>query len=186
MLNFRKIFWTIRYSVLFVLYKNSKLPGYLGRPSFVSSFKDLSFGKYVRIYPGMRAETLECGKIIVGNNVSIGQNFHVVSCKNDLNIGNNVVISGNVMITNCDHEYRLIDSFLYDQPLIVKDTLIGDNCFIGYGAVILAGTILGKQCIVGANSVVRGEFPDYCVIVGNPGKVVKKYNQLDDKWEKIT
>ena len=71
------------------------------------------------------------------------------------------------------------------QKITVKETRIGENCFIGMGAAIMAGTILGKQCVVGANSVVRGNFPDYCVIVGSPAKIVKKYNPETHVWEKI-
>ena len=54
------------------------------------------------------------------------------------------------------------------------------------GAAIMPGTVLGKQCVVGANSVVKGTFPDYCVIVGSPAKIVKKYNQQTHIWEKIS
>lgn len=67
---------------------------------------------------------------------------------------------------------------------MVRHTEIGENCFIGYGAAIQAGTVLGRQCIVGANSVVRGEFPDYCVIVGAPARIVKRYNPVSGEWEK--
>ena len=52
------------------------------------------------------------------------------------------------------------------------------------GAAIMAGTVLGKQCVVGANAVVRGTFPDFCVIVGAPARIVKKYNPDTQKWEK--
>ena len=50
--------------------------------------------------------------------------------------------------------------------------------------MIQAGTILGKQCIVGANSVVRGTFPDYCVIVGAPARIVKRYDEPSKQWRK--
>lgn len=46
------------------------------------------------------------------------------------------------------------------------------------------GTILGEQCIVGANAVVRGIFPDYCVIVGVPAKIIKRYNPSTKSWQK--
>lgn len=69
--------------------------------------------------------------------------------------------------------------------MITKRTEIGENCFIGFGAAIQAGTVLGKQCIVGTNAVVRGEFPDYSVIVGAPAKVVKQYNKETGEWERI-
>lgn len=53
------------------------------------------------------------------------------------------------------------------------------------GAAIQAGTVLGKQCIVGANSVVRGTFPDYCVIAGVPAKIIRKYNAESHSWERV-
>ena len=72
-----------------------------------------------------------------------------------------------------------------DQERIVKTTRIGENCFIGFGACIQAGTILGKQCIVGANAVVRGSFPDYSVVVGAPARIVKQYDPITKRWEKV-
>lgn len=71
-----------------------------------------------------------------------------------------------------------------DQALIEKATNIGEGCFIGFGASILPGTKLGKHCIVGSNAVIKGEFPDNCVIVGMPGKIIKKYEIDDNSWRK--
>lgn len=180
-----KIFWSIR-AVLYKPFMGSiKFPSYIGKPKFIKRLSGLYFGKKVRIYPGLRVE-LEGNnsKITIGNNVSIGQDCHFVSSSDNLQIGNNVVISGNVLITNCDHNYKDIDVFLYDQGLKNLKTEIGDNSFIGYGAVILAGTTIGKQCVVASNSVVRGSFEDYCVIAGSPARVVKKYNKKRKMWVK--
>jgi len=52
--------------------------------------------------------------------------------------------------------------------------IIGNNVFIGNNCTILPNTSIGNNCIIGAGSVVRGEFPDDSVIVGNPAKVVIK------------
>ncbi|HQK69406.1 MAG TPA: acyltransferase [Bacteroidales bacterium] len=49
---------------------------------------------------------------------------------------------------------------------------IGNNVFIGNNCTILPGTTVGDNCIIGAGSVVRGNFPENSVIVGNPAKVV--------------
>lgn len=49
---------------------------------------------------------------------------------------------------------------------------IGNNVFIGNNCTILPNTTVGNNCIIGAGSVVRGEFPDNSVIVGNPAKMV--------------
>lgn len=49
----------------------------------------------------------------------------------------------------------------------------------------MGGVKLGKHCVVGTNAVVlKGEYPDYSIIVGNPAKVVKKYNAEKKKWVK--
>ena len=67
----------------------------------------------------------------------------------------------------------------------MDEVFIGSNCKIYNNVVILPGTKLGNHCIVGANSVVRkAEYPDYSIIVGNPAKIVKKYNFISSKWEK--
>lgn len=47
---------------------------------------------------------------------------------------------------------------------------IGNNTFVGVGAIILPGTIIGKFCIIGAGAVVKGKIDDYSIMVGNPAK----------------
>lgn len=180
---FYKIFWgfiSVCYSPFF---KKFKFPSHIGIPLFTTGLKRVTVEKRVRIFPGLRIETYGKGTIIFEKGVSIGQNFHITSAGN-LVIGNDTTISGNTFITNIDHEYAEIGKHILEQPMIIKETTIGSNCFIGYGVAIQAGTILGKQCVVGASSVVRGNFPDYCVIVGAPAKVVKRYNLETKLWEK--
>lgn len=179
-----KTFWILRGLVYKLFFGKYDLPSYLGKPVFIGNFKRIFIGKRVRIFPGARIEVIDNNSsIIFEDNISIGQNFHIISGR-ELIIGKNTTISANVFITNIDHEFREIDKHILDQPLLVKDTIIGENCFIGYGVVIQAGTILGKQCVVGANAVVRGEFPDCCVIVGIPAKIVKRYDVITKQWKK--
>lgn len=180
-----KIFWWVRLQLLKPLLGNVGKSSYLGPSVSLEGKKGIRIGNRTRIYPGNRMETYNGGQIVIGDNCSIGQNFHIVSSKNSLEIGNNTTISGNVFITNVNHDYRAIDVHLMEQGLIEKPTLIGENCFLGFGVSIQAGTVLGKQCIVGSNAVVSGNFPDYSVIVGNPGKVIKRFNKDSDQWEKI-
>jgi len=184
-MNLTKIGWAIR--ALFMKPQIGSLGrlSYIGKPIIWDGKKNIEIGNRVRIYPGSRMECIEGGKIRIEDNVSIGQNFHLISEKNTLVVGANTTIASNVFVTNTDHEYKEIDTHIMKQPRDVKETQIGENCFIGYGVAIEAGTVLGKQCIVGSNAVVRGTFPDYCVIVGVPARVVKKYNQQTGQWEKV-
>lgn len=178
-----KILWGLRALFFSLIYRNIKMPSYMGKPLYLSRFKKATFGKKVRIYPGLRLECHDEGEVLIKDDVSIGQNFHIVSAGKII-IEKGVVISGNVLVTNIDHEYRDVSKSILKQKNTVTDTFIGENCFIGYGVVIQAGTKLGKHCIVGSNAVVRGDFPDYSVIVGVPGRVIKRYDFLKKKWVK--
>ena len=62
---------------------------------------------------------------------------------------------------------------------VIEGVTIGEYTFIGTSTVILAGTTIGRACIVGAGSVVKGKFPDYSVIVGNPAKIVGDTRAID-------
>jgi len=121
--------------------------------------------------------------IVLEDGVTIQQRCHILAA-NKLVIGKNSLLSFDVMITDIDHEYEAIGVPVGIQKLIVRETKIGENCFIGAGVKIQAGTSLGKQCIVGANSVVRGTFPDFCVIVGTPARIVKRYHEETSQWQK--
>lgn len=122
-------------------------------------------------------------KIIFEDGVSLEQRCHITSA-DTLIIGKNTIASFDVSIQDTDHEYEDLSLPVGNQPLIVKKTQIGENCFIGSGAKIQAGTILGKHCVVGTNAVVRGIFPDYCVIVGVPAKIVKRYDEVSGIWKR--
>ncbi|HEY6142137.1 MAG TPA: DapH/DapD/GlmU-related protein [Flavobacterium sp.] len=178
-----KFFWgfiTVCYAPFF---RKFSFPSHIGVPIFTKGLKRVTISERVRILPGLRIETYGKGVINFEKNISIGQNFHITSAGN-LIIEANTTILGNTFVTNIDHDYTEIGKPILDQQMIVKETRIGNNCFIGYGVAIQAGTILGKQCIVGTNAVVRGSFPDYSVIVGVPAKVVKRFNIETKVWEK--
>lgn len=73
-----------------------------------------------------------------------------------------------VLITSCVH--ILAHDYSTSKKL---DTYIGDDSFIGIGAIILPGVRIGKEVIIGAGSVVTKDIPDHCIAVGNPAKVIK-------------
>ena len=180
-----KYIWAIRAVIYKLFFKHIGNMSYIGKPCFIEGCKRISIGKKTRIFPGIRMEAIGTGEISIGNNCAIEQNVHITS-GGKLVIGDDVTILGNTCITNIDHDYKNINKTVLEQNNIVSHTLIGNGCFIGYGSIIQAGTQLGKHCIVGANSVIRGRFPDYCVIVGSPGKIVKRYTSDCKDWIKIS
>ena len=181
-----RIFWLFRALLYRVYFKKIGKFSYIGKPSFIYGSRRIELGRNVHIFPGVRLESHgKKSKISIMDNVAIGQNVHITATQSELVIGKNTTILGNTFITNMDHDYQEIGKHIRNQQIIYRHTKIGDNCFIGFGASIQAGTVLGNQCIVGTNAVVRGEFPDYCVIAGIPAKIIKQYNKKNKKWEKV-
>lgn len=180
-----KLYWVLKTFFYRLFFKKIGWNSYIGSIVFLLGGKYIIIANKVRIFPGLRMEVHNKGKIIIEEDISIGQNIHITSSDLELRIGKHTTILGNVFITNIDHNYQEIGKHVLKQSMLVKHTEIGENCFIGYGAAIQAGTILGKQCIVGANSVVRGIFPDYSVIVGAPAKVIKRYCFETATWRKV-
>lgn len=54
-----------------------------------------------------------------------------------------------------------------------RDTVIGHDVWLGFGAMVCPGARIGNGVIVGAGAVVRGSVPDYAVVTGNPAAVVR-------------
>ena len=120
--------------------------------------------------------------IIFNKGVSVQQNLHL-TCAESVIIGENTAIAANVSITDIHHPYENIDVPIEKQELRVKPVIIGADCKINNNVVVLPGTIIGKHCVIGANAVVSGVFPDYCVIVGIPARIVKRYDFGSKQWK---
>ena len=177
-----KILWAFRFVFLKLFWARCGCIGYIGKPVYLLGMRKVVIGNRVRVFPGLRLEVHNEGRLVIGDNISIGQDCHL-TCGQKLAIGDGTVITNQVMITDIDHEYRQIGKPILEQGLLLSETIIGKNCFIGSGAKIQAGTVLGDHCVVGANSVVRGVFPFGSVIVGIPGHIIKQYT--DESWVKM-
>jgi maltose O-acetyltransferase len=55
-----------------------------------------------------------------------------------------------------------------------RPIVIGDDVWIGGGAIILAGVSIGDRAVIGAGSVVTRDVPADVVVVGNPAKIVRR------------
>lgn len=61
-----------------------------------------------------------------------------------------------------------------------RDTVVGHDVWLGYGAIICPGAQIGNGVIVGAGAVVRGKIPDYAIVSGNPAQTVRmRFSDMD-------
>lgn len=136
--------------------------------------KNIAIGDRVLIGKRAWMQTIENGKIRIGNGTQIGRDF-VISSINEISIGSNCLFSYRVSVFDHDHKVTNIRLHPMKSGLTKgKKIIIGNDCFIGANTVITKGVKLGNHCIVGANSVVTKTFPDNSIIAGNPAKMIKR------------
>jgi maltose O-acetyltransferase len=95
-------------------------------------------------------------------------------------IGENCVLTGCVLLAHDASTNRYL-KINYGELSPTAPIVVEDDCFIGYGAIVLMGVTIGKGSIVGAGAVVTKDVPSGSVVVGNPGKVVCSVNELVEK-----
>ena len=95
-------------------------------------------------------------------------------------IGSKVMFGPNVIIATANHP---IETSLRDRGLQYnKDVHIGENSWIGAGAIIVPGVTIGKNTIIGAGAVVTKDIPDNVVAVGNPCRVLREVGEHDREY----
>lgn len=125
------------------------------------------------------------GRVIIGNNCRMGNRLSIL-CGADVAIEDYVLIASDVLIASENHSINPEDSFHYmSQQLTCKEVRIKEGCWIGEKVCILPGVTIGKKSVIGAGSVVTKSVDDYCIAVGNPAKVIKRYSFEKHAWNSI-
>lgn len=122
------------------------------------------------------------GDVSIGDRTIIGLGNTVIG---PVNIGNDVMFAQNVVVSAMNHGYEDINVPPSKQKDIIKLITIEDEVWIGANCVVTIGVTIGRHSIIGAGSVVTKDIPPYCIAVGNPAKVIKKYNDQTAAWEKV-
>ncbi len=86
-------------------------------------------------------------------------------------IGKHCIINTGAIV---EHDC-VIDDFVHVSPnaSVAGNVTIGEGTHIGIGSTIIQGIIIGKWAIVGGGAVIIKDIPDYAIVVGNPGKIIK-------------
>jgi acetyltransferase-like isoleucine patch superfamily enzyme len=188
--RFYTIFYAVKTSIWYKLFLKECGKGNIIMKPFYLSLNKMSLGNNVLIFNFARIEAVTSYEgisftpsITLKDHVQIQQGIHL-TCASKIEIGKHTAIGAFVTITDIHHPYQDIHRPIEMQPIETQSVSIGEECKIYNNAVILPGTTIGKHCTVGANSVVKGIFPDYTVIVGSPARIVKRYSFEKCAWMK--
>jgi acetyltransferase-like isoleucine patch superfamily enzyme len=121
------------------------------------------------------------------HNIFIGH-YNFIEASNGITIEEGVQITNYVSIlSHSSHvSIRLYGAHYRKYKDLIgykKGTVrIGKYSFIGPHATIMPGTKIGKGCLIVAYSYVKGDFPDFSIIGGNPASVIGTTNNLDKDY----
>ena len=120
-----------------------------GKIEFATIFSHIDTNIEPGVYIGAQCNI---GKCIIGRDTMIASGVHVMSGSNQ-------------------HGTEDIETSMQDQVGEFRKISIGEDCWIGNGALIMAD--VGEKSIVGAGSVVTSDIPEYSVAIGNPARVIR-------------
>ena len=159
---------------------------YVGRNVHFVNGENIKLGHNIEIRPDV---DLFAGAILkIGNGCDIGTRNRIVG---------NIIVEDNVLMGPdnyiCSHDHCYEDIFV---PIIKQgvhaiynngheELKIGEGSWVGTHCAIIGDVHIGKHCVIGANSVVTKDIPDYCVAVGTPAQIIKRFNVETNKWQRV-
>jgi UDP-3-O-[3-hydroxymyristoyl] glucosamine N-acyltransferase len=118
----------------------------------------------------------------IGDRTRIGRFAHI-ACVGEIDIGPDVLTSERVFIGDTYHGYEDPDLPVIAQPMAAPEPVrIGRGAFLGIGCVVLMGVTVGEHAYVAAGAVVSRDVPDRTLVVGNPARVVRRWDAAADAW----
>jgi len=197
--SFHRFVQVVRGLFLKPFLKKSSGVIFIGSNVKVRHAYQLTAGKNLILEDGVSINALSEQGIILGDHVSIARNS-ILFCtgiiaqkgtgitigdrtgisarayfagQGGITIGNDVIMGPNVQVFSENHAFTDPNLTIKEQGVIKDPVVIGNNCWIGGGATILAGVHIGDGCVIAAGSVVTKSVAANSIVAGVPAKVIK-------------
>lgn len=143
---------------LFLRLTGIRLAGiHIGRGSWLKCSTEIGVGSGI----GWNFCVRGSGKVVIGKYCAIGENVRIITSNHETTC----------LALNYNLQSKLTGRRMAGEKL---DVVIGNDVWIGDGAIILPGTSIGNGAIVGAGAVVTKSVAPFTVVAGNPAKVIRK------------
>jgi acetyltransferase-like isoleucine patch superfamily enzyme len=157
----------------------------LDRPVWLFGTKHIAIGSDVLILGGCWIAAEERGWrkdgpiLRIGDRVGI-RPYVTISVSERVTIEDDVIIAAHSSIIDCDHTFDWGRPNVMHNPVSIEPIHIGRGTWIAERVAVLKGARIGRCCIIGANSVVKGEIPDFSIAVGAPARVVGRVTGIGE------
>jgi acetyltransferase-like isoleucine patch superfamily enzyme len=173
---------------LFFIKKQKGHNSYIDNTVHITGWKYISIGNYTIIsensWLNVNQRVAKFIHIKIGNNCYIGR-------RNFFSAGKSIII-GDYFMTGIDCKFIGSDH-IYDNPLKPysitettnnKSIVIGVNVRFGAGVVVIGNVNIGYGSVIGAGALVNRNIPPFSIVVGNPCRIIKRFNFTLNKWIK--
>lgn len=124
-------------------------------------------------------------RLEIGDGSSIGRFNHIYATRR-IRLGRKVLTANGVYISDNLHGYSDPRVAVLDQPIVQTDDVeIGDGSWIGHNVCVI-GASIGRNSVIGANAVVTRSIPDFCVAVGAPAIIIRRYHEASQTWRRTS
>lgn len=181
--------WALCFPIIYSgLFKSLGPRSFLLRPFRLDGSGDIEIGAETIVQRGgwLYCEGIEGIPALLkfGKGCILGQNNHIAAVR-EVIFGDSVLTANNVYISDNLHGYEDTSQPILRQPVRFKGAVfVGDGSWIGENACII-GARIGKNCVIGANSVVTHDVPDFSVVVGSPGRIIRQFDPASGEWRAI-
>jgi acetyltransferase-like isoleucine patch superfamily enzyme len=112
------------------------------------------------------------GRVEVGADTQFTYNC-VIQCSTSIVIGERCTFAAGALLVDGNHRFRDANRSVREQGYDFRPLRIGDDVWVGAGAVVMAD--LGDRAVVGAGAVVVEPVPPYTVVAGVPARVISTF-----------
>lgn len=154
---------------------------------YIQGALEITIGDDVSIFDRVTLAAVNVGehpRLVIGDHADIGNPVSIL-VGNEVRIGSHCIIGSSLIADNPGHnlDFRKRGKALH-RVLIGKVT-IGDHVWAGYSSVIVGNVSIGDCAVIGARAVVTKSVPPFCVVSGNPARIVYKLPVPADMIEKL-
>ena len=122
-----------------------------------------------------RGTILSCkdGDIELGDHVNIGFNSEIFS-GSSVTVGKYGLFAAYTYLVGGGHEFERRGRAVVEQARPSRGIALGENVWLGAGAIVLDGVRIGRDVVVGAGAVVTEDLPEGTVAAGVPARVMRR------------
>ena len=118
-------------------------------------------------------------KLEIGDHSWIGEEVFLLNFE-PIVIGAHCCISQRAFLCTGNHDFRQPN-----MPYRNRAIRIEDGAWVGAQAFVGPGVTVGAEAVIAAGSVVTKDIPPYSVAVGNPARIIRRYNHATGEWERV-